>query len=116
MRRFLPILLLTLVLAGCGTSNKGTASWYADPFTGRPTASGERFNPNDLTAAHAHYPFGTRLKVTNLDNGKSVIVRVNDRFPGTKGRVIDLSKAAFARIAHPDQGLARVRIQVVSGP
>jgi rare lipoprotein A len=73
---------------------KGRASWYGPGFHGKRTASGERFNQNALTAAHRSLPFGTKVKVTNAHNGRSVIVRINDRGPFHGGRIIDLSKAA----------------------
>ena len=72
----------------------GKASWYGPGFHGKKTANGERFNTNDLTAAHKTLPFGTKLRVTNERTGKSVVVRINDRGPYAHGRVIDLSKAA----------------------
>lgn len=89
----------------------GVASYYGERFRGRRTASGERFNPDALTAAHRRLPFGTRLRVTNLRNDRSVIVRINDRGPFTRGRVIDLSKAAARRIGMIASGTARVRIE-----
>ena len=73
---------------------KGVASWYGPGFHGKKTANGERFNTNDLTAAHKTLPFGTKVRVTNEQTGKSVVVRINDRGPYAHGRVIDLSKAA----------------------
>ena len=73
---------------------KGVASWYGPGFYGKKTANGERFNTNDLTAAHKTLPFGTKLRVTNERTGKSAVVRINDRGPYAHGRVIDLSKAA----------------------
>lgn len=92
-----------------------TASWYGvrDGFHGRRTASGEIFNAYDLTAAHRSLPFGTRVKVTNLGNGRSVIVRISDRGPFFGGRVIDLSEGAAARIGMISSGTAPVRLQVL---
>ena len=72
----------------------GAASWYGPGFHGKKTANGERFNTHDLTAAHKTLPFGTKVRVTNEQTGKSVVVRINDRGPYAHGRVIDLSKAA----------------------
>ena len=72
----------------------GAASWYGPGFHGKKTANGERFNTHDLTAAHKILPFGTQVRVTNEQTGKSVVVRINDRGPYARGRVIDLSKAA----------------------
>jgi rare lipoprotein A len=77
---------------------QGVASWYGPRFHGRKTASGERFNTNDLTAAHKTLPFGTRVRVTSLVNGREVVVRINDRGPFIRGRIIDLSHAAAKAI------------------
>lgn len=89
----------------------GVASWYGDRFHGRRTASGEAFNMNDLTAAHPSLPFGTRVRVRNLDNGREVVVRINDRGPFTRGRVIDLSRAAALALGFLQAGTARVSVQ-----
>lgn len=89
----------------------GLASWYGGKFHGRKTANGERFNQNALTAAHKTLPFGTRVRVTNVNNGRSVVVRINDRGPYVRGRVIDLSRAAASRIGV--SGVSRVRLTVV---
>lgn len=89
----------------------GIASWYGPEFRGRRTASGERFNPKELTAAHPSLPFQTRLKVTNPRNGRSVTVRVNDRGPGY-GRAIDLSEEAARELGIHETGIARVEMQV----
>ncbi len=89
----------------------GRASYYGERFRGRRTASGERFDPDGLTAAHRTLPFGTRLRVTNERTGQSVVVRVNDRGPFHGSRVIDLSKAAARRIGMIRSGTARVRIE-----
>ncbi|MCB2153989.1 septal ring lytic transglycosylase RlpA family protein [bacterium] len=91
----------------------GEASWYGPGFAGRPTASGEIFNPDQLTAAHGNIPLGSVVRVTNLENGRSVVVRVNDRFPGTKGRIIDLSRASFASLAPVERGVIPVRLEVL---
>ena len=90
----------------------GMASYYGGSWHGKKTANGEIFNENSLTAAHKTLPFGTRVKVTNLDNGKSVVVRINNRGPYSKGRVIDLSKVAFSRIASISKGVTRVKLEV----
>jgi rare lipoprotein A len=92
---------------------RGHASWYSLPAN--KTASGERMNPNDLTAAHRWLPFGTRVLVENLSNGQSVVVRINDRGPFTGGRIIDLSKAAAASIGMIASGVANVRVSVAEG-
>ena len=91
----------------------GMASWYGPGFAGRPTASGEKFDPNDMTCAHPKLKFGTRVQVTNLDNGKSVVVRVNDRGPFAKGRIIDLSKEAAKRLGFIEKGHTKVKVEVV---
>lgn len=88
----------------------GMASYYGSSFAGRPTASGERFDPSGLTAAHRTLPFGTRIKVTNPRNGRSVVVRVNDRGPFHHGRVIDLSQEAARQIGLIQQGSGVVRL------
>ena len=92
----------------------GVASYYGREFYHRRTASGERFDPRKLTAAHRTLPFGTRVRVTNLDNGRRVVVRINDRGPYKKGRVLDLSPAAAIKLGFDAQGLARVRLDVLS--
>lgn len=106
-RSILIILLITLTaLTGCSSSKgaftsydkKAKASYYANKFNGRKTASGERFSNSKLTAAHRKLPFGTKVKVTNLDNGKSVIVVINDRGPFSGGFDIDLSRKAYKNI------------------
>lgn len=91
----------------------GMASYYARKFQSRKTASGERLDNNALTAAHRSLPFGTEVLVRNPANGKSVRVRINDRGPFVKGRIIDLTRAAFARIARLEDGIAKVEITVM---
>ncbi len=91
----------------------GTASWYGRHFHGKPTASGEPFNMYQFTAAHRHLPLGTMVKVTNLQNGESVIVRVNDRGPVPKSRIIDLSYGAARMIGLSGPGVEPVRLDVV---
>ena len=94
---------------------KGKASYYARKFSGRRTASGERLHHDSLTCAHLKYPFGTLLKVTNVLNGKQVVVRVNDRGPYRKGRIIDLSWGAAKAIGMMAQGIVPVTVEKVSG-
>ena len=91
----------------------GVASWYGPGFHGRKTASGERFDQNDLTAAHPTLPFGTRLRVTNVSSGQSVTVRVNDRGPFVRGRVVDVSYAAAEELGMVGGGVAKVKLDVV---
>ncbi len=97
-----------------GYVQKGTASYYADDFHGKKTANGEKFNMNVLTAAHPRIRFNTMLKVTNLENGKSVMVRVNDRGPYVGGRILDLSKAAAKQIDMIQNGTVSITAEVVS--
>lgn len=96
-----------------GTSAEGMASWYGPKYHGRATASGEIFDQNALTAAHPYWAFGTRVRVTLLSNGRSVVVKINDRFGGHKGRIIDISKGAAVRIGLIGPGVGRVRLEIV---
>lgn len=91
----------------------GMASWYGPGFHGNRSASGERFNQNALTAAHRSLPFGTKVRVTNVRNGRSVVVRINDRGPFTRGRIIDLSAAAARIVGVMQSGVAPVRVEVL---
>jgi len=125
---FNTLLLVCLVLpsSGCGGiaskndvpkenyEETGKASFYAMKFQSRKTASGERFDQSAHTAAHKKLPFGTKVKVTNVDNGKSVIVRINDRGPFVRGRIIDLSRSAFSSIGNTKAGVINVKIEVVN--
>lgn len=92
---------------------QGRASWYGSAHHGRKTASGERFNMNAMTAAHRSLPFGTKVRVTNKRNGRSVVVRINDRGPYAGGRIIDLSKAAAGRLGLIRSGTAPVSVKVL---
>ncbi len=92
---------------------EGTASYYADAFHGKQAANGEIFDMHDLTAAHRTLPFGTLVKVTNLTNQKSVVVRIIDRGPYVEGRIIDLSLGAARSVDMVTSGTAQVRIEVV---
>ncbi|MCM2972446.1 septal ring lytic transglycosylase RlpA family protein [Larsenimonas suaedae] len=116
---------LLLSLAGCaghqaldgaGSVERGEASYYAERYNGRTTASGERLDTGALTAAHRRLPFGTRVEVTNLDTDQSVEVRINDRGPFTRGRIIDLTPAAARRIGLTESGVAPVAVQVTQRP
>ncbi|KPW29567.1 RplA family protein [Pseudomonas coronafaciens pv. atropurpurea] len=121
MRRLLLAGSLLTLLAGCanhiidphGYDETGTAAYYGARHHGNRTASGEPFNQNALTAAHRQLPFGTRVKVTNLNNDKSVIVRVNDRGPHTRGRLIDVSREAAEQLGMLRSGTAPVRVQAL---
>ena len=92
---------------------RGEASWYGPGYHGKTTANGEKFNQNDMTAAHKTLPFNTKLKVTDLQTGRSVIVRVNDRGPYVDGRIIDLSKKAAERLGIKEKGTASVKLEII---
>jgi rare lipoprotein A len=94
-------------------SDEGGASYYHDRFDGKPTASGEAYDRDDLTAAHRSYPFGTRVRVTSLKNGRSVVVRINDRGPHVSGRIIDLSRRAAEELDMVRDGVVDVRVDVL---
>lgn len=129
---WLTTLLAVIALAGCTTPTpktpspqappaaptteligSGKASYYGSQHHNKLTASGERFDQGALTAAHRTLPFGTHVRVINTRNGKSVVVRINDRGPFVRGRIIDLSKAAFQSIASTRSGIIRVRLEKV---
>jgi rare lipoprotein A len=120
------LLAFSLLLAACssqpeagkggnwrGYSQTGLASYYADRYHNKRTASGEPYKKNANTAAHMTLPFGSMVRVTNVANGKSVVVRVNDRGNFPRGRVIDLSKAAFSSIGNTRSGLIKVSLEVI---
>lgn len=104
------------VAAISGFSQRGEASYYGAGFQGRPTANGETFDTRQLTCAHRTLPFDTILRVRNLANDKTVMVRVNDRGPYVGGRIVDLTEAAAERIDMKKSGVARVELTVVSSP
>jgi rare lipoprotein A len=104
--------LLVFSLPVVAGAEEGAASYYADSLDGNPTASGEPYDKSALTAAHRTIPFGTEVLVTNLDNQKSVVVRINDRGPHSKSRVIDVSGAAARALGLIDSGTAPVRIEI----
>ena len=133
-RLFLPVLLAVLLFSACSSTretadwhdirnypqvdvlevDEGVASYYHNKFHGRKTANGERYDKRERTAAHRDYPFGTYVRVTSMANGQSVIVRINDRGPFRRSRVIDLSRAAAEELEMIHDGLAEVRIEVLS--
>ncbi len=117
MRVFLTLFVAFLFVQGCASTKRitesGMASWYGPNFHGKTTANGERYDQNELTAAHKTLPFNSVVRVTNLDNGKQVTVRINDRGPYARGRVIDLSRAAASEVDMIGPGVARVRIEVL---
>lgn len=116
----LSLLLLAGVGAQAGTApaqtQAGVASYYHDRFHGRKTASGTAYNKNALSAAHKSLPLGSTVKVTDTRTGRSVVVKINDRGPYVRGRVIDLSRAAAQEIGLTEKGLAKVKIEVLSMP
>jgi len=103
-------LVATTQIAQTGVRKTGMASWYK---MGKITANGERFKPGGLTAAHRYLPFGTWVRVTNLRNGRKVVVRINDRGPFIKGRIIDLAYGAARRIGLHRSGVTRVRLDII---
>jgi rare lipoprotein A len=118
-------LSLAAALVACGSSGRawevgdrgrGQASYISDRLAGRLTANGERYDPEALTAAHRTLPFGTRLRVTRLDTGAEVVVRINDRGPFVRGRVLDLSRAAARRLDMLRDGVVDVRFDILSRP
>lgn len=134
--KYVLLILIIFIISGCATKRNfyifhkptkpikvytgyhetGIASWYGSDFHGRPTASGEIYNMYAMTAAHKTLPLGTYVKVTNLENGKSVIVKINDRGPFVKGRIIDLTYAAAKKLGMANKGIAKVKITVVKSP
>ncbi len=123
MKRLLGACALLFLLAGCasqsgtvdphGYDQTGVASYYGSRHHGKRTASGERFDQHSLTAAHRQLPFGTRVKITNLGNNDSVVVRINDRGPYSRGRLIDVSREAAEQLGMLRSGTARVRVQAL---
>ena len=128
----LGIILVSLLLAGCTASprftsekfsdetndthlllQEGVASYYADEFNGRQTSNGETYDMYEMTAAHQTLPFNTRVRVTNIENGKTIVVRINDRGPFKDERIIDLSLAAAKSLELIGSGTARVRLEVI---
>jgi rare lipoprotein A len=107
------VVVACVLFTGCASQNQGLASYYADKYQGRKTANGEIFDTAKLTAAHKTLPFGTRVRVTNLDNGRSVDVRINDRGPYVAGRVIDLSPAAARKLDMLRAGVVRVKLDIL---
>jgi rare lipoprotein A len=127
------LLVLFLLFAGCGRKQQtvllpppipavlgaaevGVASWYGHPYHGRRTSNGEVYDMDQMTAAHLSLPFGTLVRVTNLDNGRGTEVRINDRGPFINGRIIDLSRAAARQISMIGPGTAKVRVEVIATP
>ena len=107
------LILFASIICSCGkfVTQTGKASYYSDGLAGNKTANGEKYKPNEYTAAHKKLPFGTKVTVTNLSNGKSVTVRVNDRGPFVAGRIIDVSKVAAKELGLVSAGVAKVKIK-----
>lgn len=121
MKRFILVIIMMISTLGIYSFSNNTtdakktsyASYYHDKFNGRKTASGEIFDNTKLTAANRTLPFGTRIKVTNLNNGKEVIVKINDRGPFHSSRALDISKAAFNEIGNTSHGTIPVEYEIV---
>jgi rare lipoprotein A len=121
MKRFILVIIMMISTLGvysfknnAGDAKKTSyASYYHDKFNGKKTASGEVFNNSKLTAAHRTLPFGTEIKVTNLNNGEEVIVTINDRGPFHSSRALDMSKAAFDEIGGTQKGIIPVEYEIV---
>ncbi len=116
LKKHFSITVIASLLLFCSACSRqitqtGKASYYADSFDGKKTASGETFRQNSLTAAHPSLPFGTRVRVLNIANGRTVKVRINDRGPFTKGRMIDVSKKAAKKLGMVSTGVATVQIK-----
>lgn len=123
MKKIIFLINLIFIFTSCsglkskvGSNTEGIASWYGDKYHGRRTASGEKYDMRKYTAAHKELPFGTIVQITNLENKKSVNVRINDRGPFIKGREIDLSKKSFETIAPISKGVIPVKIKVIEIP
>ncbi len=95
------------------TPKTGKASWYGPGFHGKLTANGERYNMNGVSAAHKSLKFGTKVKITNIANGKSVVVKINDRGPYIPGRQFDLSKGAFKKVASINTGVIKIKYEIL---
>jgi rare lipoprotein A len=127
MKRWGVVLLAAALISGCshryrfppavappvGFVEEGIASWYGPGYHGNRTSNGEVYDQEELTAAHARFVFGTRVRVTLISTRRSVVVRINDRFPNHKGRIIDISRAAARTIGLIGPGTGRVRVEVV---
>ena len=110
---FAILIFIAIKSTGQKLQTEGIASYYADKFVGRTTANGEIYKHTKLTAAHKKLPFGTKVKVTNLSNNKSVVVVINDRGPFVKGRIIDLSKSGAKKLDFVKQGITKVKIEIL---
>lgn len=118
MLRFFFFIILIITISSChrkafseGGKETGLASYYSESYNGKKTANGEIYNSSKMTAAHKKLPFGTKVKVTNLSNGKTVKVRINDRGPFIEGRIIDLTRAAADKLGMLTKGITKVTIK-----
>lgn len=107
------LVLVSLAVAASALPQEGVVSYYADSLHGRTTASGAKYDKNAMTAAHRTLAFGSEVRVTNLDNGRSVVVTINDRGPMVKGRIIDVSRAAARKLGIEEVGVARARLDAL---
>lgn len=113
MKKIFTFIFLLFSFFAFSQIEEGKASYYASKFDGKPTASGEIFRTDAWTAAHKNLPFGTKVRVTNLENNKTIVVRINDRGPFVKDRVIDLSPVAADELDFIKAGIARVKIEIL---
>ena len=104
--------IVTVSLAVAQTAEEGVANFYSDKFEGKKTASGEVYDKNALTASHKKLPYGTKVKVTNIDNGKSVVVTVNDRMAASNPAIIDVTRRAAEELGFVQSGKAKVKLEV----
>lgn len=114
MRNLITAIALSASVGGCATTEAVSSSYYVNATwyaCCKHTANGEKFNPNGMTVAHRRYPFGTMLRVTNPDNGRSIVVRVNDRGPFTKGVDLDISRGGAQELGIINKGRAKVRVE-----
>jgi rare lipoprotein A len=114
MRNLLTAMTLSVFVSGCASTEATSRTYYANATwyaCCKLTANGEKFNPNGMTVAHRRYPFGTKLRVTNPDNGRSIVVRVNDRGPFTKGVDLDISRGGAQQLGIIKKGRAKVRVE-----
>jgi len=114
---FLAFVVSLLFLAGCASSTqRGVASWYGEGYHGKPTASGEIYDMYSMTAAHRKLAFGTIVEVRDMDSGKEVVVRINNRGPFIRGRIIDLSYSAAKKLGILDKGITPCEVTVLKTP
>ena len=116
LKKYIIMILLILPLNSCANNSTiqiGKGSWYGKKFQGKRTANGERFNMYAYTAAHRSLPFNTMVRVTNLKNNRSIIVRINDRGPYSRGRIIDLSYLGAKKLGYMKDGVGKLKIEIL---